>query len=101
MTVSIGSATSVPSLVPPIGAATARGPDPGFEAAKAKTSELVALATRDAERQPLSRTAPVEVKSSVDSAAEAIKDRLAEKRAAAGPQLPGRGGSGGRVDIRV
>ena len=76
-------------------------PDPGFQAAKARTSDLVAQAKQDAERQPLSVTDPVEVESSVDSAVDAIAVKLDEKRVAAGPQLPGRSGSGGRIDIRV
>ena len=101
MPISIGSSGGVATLVPPIGAATARNPDPGFQAAKARTSDLVAQAKQDAERQPLSVTDPVEVERSVDSAVDAIAVKLDEKRAAAGLQLPGRSGSGGRIDLRV
>ena len=109
MPVSIGSTPSVGSLIPPLvpsvvpslGTPAAREPDAGFQAAKARTSDLVEKAKRDAERRPLAVTDPVEVESAVASASDTIKKKLEEAREESGPQLPGRGGSGGRVDIRV
>ena len=97
MALSVGTTPTIPA----IDASPPREPDAGFQAARARTADLIERAVRDDERQPLATKNPAEVKRAVSSASDKIEASLAEKQAANRPQLPGEGDPGVRVDISV